>query len=65
MTGLDPARMSREQLIDAIGELLAAGAQRALAHGFKPSQQTETCREQLAVDPGPERPCGRPTEDAR
>ncbi len=61
---IDPARMTREQRLAELGELLAAGVQRVLARGINPGHRRENSPDPLAGTGEVEAQCARPAEDA-
>ena len=62
MRSTDPGRMSREDILAELGELLAAGFQRHISSNMCPSERGAT--EQNPLDPtrDAEAPCGGPKE---
>ena len=64
MKCLDPARMSREDVLAELGELLAAGFQRHAANEVKVPSGGESPDKDLDVSGDPEAQCGPSTETA-
>ena len=62
MRSTDPARMSREDILAELGELLAVGVQRHIASSIGRPAEDEDLQERLDVQAEPEAPCGVPKE---
>ncbi len=62
MKHLDPERMSRDDILAEVGEILAAGIQRFLTRECKSPAASKNCAEQLDVLGEVEAPCRATTE---
>ena len=62
MRGSDPARLSRDEIVTEVGEILAVGVQRLVANRIKSPAQPRNCEEQLDDVADREAPCQANTE---
>jgi hypothetical protein len=65
MRSIAPSRMTAEERIAELGNILATGLQRMFAAQSKRIESSLTERDQLAATPESMAPCGPPTEVPR
>ncbi len=62
MRTTDPARMSSEEILAELGEILAVGAQRHISSSMRHAEANEDAKKELDDDFASEAPCGEPKE---
>ena len=62
MRSTDPERMSREDILAELGELLAVGVQRHISSSIGPAVEAVDPQKPLDVPSASEAQCGGPTE---
>ena len=65
MRSTDPERMSREDILAELGELLAVGVQRHISSSMGPSAGGSDPQKPLDECPDPEAQCGGPKETSK
>ena len=65
MRTTDPTRMSTEEILAELGELLAAGFRRRIASSMCPSADAANAEKPLDVPFASEAPCGVPKENSK
>ncbi len=65
MKSTDPGRMSREDILAELGDLLAAAYQRHITSSIGPSAEGADPQKPLDVSFASEAPCGGPKENSK
>ena len=65
MRSIDPGRMSNEDILAELGELLAVGVQRRITSSMRPSAERANPPNPLDVQFASEAPCGGPKETSK
>ena len=65
MRSTDPERMSREDILAELGQLLAVGVQRHISSSIGPAAKDSDPQKPLDVPFASEAPCGGPKETSK